>query len=243
MNKQTMLVTGGSKGLGKAIVKYFLENTANNVCTFSRKKTDFVKEMEKKYSGRFFYKSVDARNLEDIKQIITEIYSKYGQVDILINNAGVARDGVLMTQPESEIELMININLFSLIQITKQVTRKMLLQEKGRVINISSIIGISGYRGLSVYSATKAGIDGFTRSLARELGSRNILVNSIAPGYLSTDMSQGLGEGQMKQIIRRTPLRRLGTPEDIIPLIEFLCSEGANFITGHTFVVDGGITV
>lgn len=243
MNKQTMLVTGGSKGLGKAIVKYFLENTANNVCTFSRKKTDFVKEMEKKYSGRFFYKSVDARNLEDIKQIITEIYSKYGQVDILINNAGVARDGVLMTQPESEIELMININLFSLIQITKQVTRKMLLQEKGRVINISSIIGISGYRGLSVYSATKAGIDGFTRSLARELGSRNILVNSIAPGYLSTDMSQGLGEGQMKQIIRRTPLKRLGTPEDIIPLIEFLCSEGANFITGHTFVVDGGITV
>lgn len=243
MNKQTMLVTGGSKGLGKAIVKYFLENTANNVCTFSRKKTDFVKEMEKKYSGRFFYKSVDARNLEDIKQIITEIYSKFGQVDILINNAGVARDGVLMTQPESEIELMININLFSLIQITKQVTRKMLLQEKGRVINISSIIGISGYRGLSVYSATKAGIDGFTRSLARELGSRNILVNSIAPGYLSTDMSQGLGEGQMKQIIRRTPLKRLGTPEDIIPLIEFLCSEGANFITGHTFVVDGGITV
>lgn len=243
MNKQTMLVTGGSKGLGKAIVKYFLENTKNNVCTYSRKETDFVKEMEKKYSERFFYKSVDARNLEDTKQIITEIYSKYGQVDILINNAGVARDGVLMTQPESEMELMIDINLFSLIQITKQVTRKMLLQEKGRVINISSIIGISGYRGLSVYSATKAGIDGFTRSLARELGSRNILVNSIAPGYLSTDMSQGLGEGQMKQIIRRTPLRRLGTPEDIIPLIEFLCSEGANFITGHTFVVDGGITV
>lgn len=243
MNKQTMIITGGSKGLGKAIVVYFLKNTENNVCTFSRKKTDFVKEMEEKYYERFFYESVDARNTEAIKQFITKIYSKYGQVDVLINNAGVARDGVLMTQSESDMELMLNINLLSLIQITKHVTRKMLLQEKGRVINISSIIGISGYRGLSVYSATKAGIDGFTRSLARELGSRNILVNSIAPGYLSTDMSQGLDERQMKQIIRRTPLRRLGTPEDIIPLIEFLCSEGANYITGQTFVVDGGITV
>ncbi|MCG3257598.1 MAG: SDR family oxidoreductase [Candidatus Heimdallarchaeota archaeon] len=243
MKNDVIIITGGSKGLGKAIVEYFLKSTEKVICTLSRKKTDFIQKMEETYGERFYYKSVDITNTEDVRDFVNQVYTKYGKIDVLINNAGVARDGVLMTQSNADMDLMININLFSLIQMTKYVSRKMILRNEGRIINISSVIGISGYRGLSVYSATKAGIDGFTRSLARELGSRNILVNSIAPSYLKTEMSEVLTEAQLNQILRRTPLRRLGTPEDVIPVIDFLCSEGSSFITGQTFIVDGGISV
>jgi 3-oxoacyl-[acyl-carrier protein] reductase len=144
---------------------------------------------------------------------------------------------------EEDIDQLLAVNLGSAIKLTKYCVRHMLTAGGGRVVFISSIIGQRGYRGLGVYAATKGGLDALTRSLARELGQRGILVNSIAPGYLRTEMTHGLDEGQMGQIVRRTPLNRLGEVGDVIPLLLFLCSEGASFITGQTFVVDGGLTV
>jgi 3-oxoacyl-[acyl-carrier protein] reductase len=161
----------------------------------------------------------------------------------LVNNAGIAAEGVLATFPNVETERVININLVATIRMTRHVLRCMLRQRtSGRIINISSIIGTRGYTGLAAYSASKAGMDGLTRSLAREVGRRNITVNSIAPGYLETEMSARLDKGQRHQIINRTPLGRLGRVEDVLPLLQFLLSDGAAFITGETITVDGGIS-
>lgn len=243
MKNKTVIITGGSKGLGKSIVEGFIETGDYNICTLSRKKTKFIEDNLKKYPNSFYYESIDVSNRDNLKKFVDNIYKKFGQIDILINNVGVAFDGILMTQSNDQIDTMIDVNLKSLIYQTKYVIRKMILKGKGKIINISSIVGLSGYRGLTVYSSTKAAIDGFTRSLAREMGSKNIHVNSIAPGFLETEMSQNLSDNQIKQIERRTPLGRLGLPGDVVPMLLFLCSDDANFITGQTFVIDGGITV
>jgi 3-oxoacyl-[acyl-carrier protein] reductase len=161
---------------------------------------------------------------------------------VLVNNAGVARDGVLALFRDEDIDQVIDLNLRATIHITRLVARRMLTQHSGRIVNISSIVGLSGYRGLSVYSATKAALDGFTRAMARELGSKGITVNSVAPGYLRTEMSHGLDEAQLVQISRRTPAGRLGEPEDVAAAVRFLVSSEAGFISGHVLVVDGGLT-
>jgi len=159
----------------------------------------------------------------------------------LVNNAGMARDGVLATLPEVDIETMIAVNLTGSITAARAFLRtKLERRGPGRIVNISSIIGQRGFTGLSAYSATKAGLDGFTRSLAREVGRLRITVNSVAPGYLDTDMSETLTAGQREQIVRRTPLGRLGKAEDVVPVVRFLLSDEAAFVTGQTLVVDGG---
>jgi 3-oxoacyl-[acyl-carrier protein] reductase len=168
--------------------------------------------------------------------------AEFGRLDVLVNNAGVARDGVLGTLQDDAIDSMVDVNLKGTIYLTRVAVRRMLRQHSGAVINISSIVGLSGYRGLSVYGATKAALDGFTRGLARELGPVGITVNSIAPGYLRTEMSHGLDEDQLGQIVRRTPAGRLGKLADVASAAVFLASPGARFITGHTLVVDGGLT-
>lgn len=243
MKNKTVIITGGSKGLGKSIIEGFLNAGNYNIATLSRKKTKFIEDNLNKNLESFYYESIDVSNKDNLKKFVDNVYKKFGQIDILINNVGVAFDGILITQPDEQIDTMIDVNLKSIIYQTKYVIRKMILKGKGKIINISSIVGITGYRGLAVYSSTKAALDGFTRSLAREMGSRNILINSIAPGFLETEMSQNLTDNQLKQIKRRTPLGRLGLPEDVIPMILFLSSDDANFITGQTFVIDGGITI
>jgi 3-oxoacyl-[acyl-carrier protein] reductase len=143
---------------------------------------------------------------------------------------------------DEDTDAVVDLNLKGTIHVTKLVTRRMLRQGSGRVINVSSIVGLSGYRGLAVYSATKAALDGFTRAMARELGSRGITVNSVAPGYLRTEMSHGLDEDQLQQIARRTPAGRLGEPEDVAAAVHYLASDAAAFVSGHVLVVDGGLT-
>jgi 3-oxoacyl-[acyl-carrier protein] reductase len=170
------------------------------------------------------------------------VLERFGRIDVLVNNAGIARDGMIAMALEDDIDTVLNLNLRATFVMTRLVVRRMLLAGTGSVINISSVVGTAGYRGLSIYSATKAGLDGFTRSLARELGSRGITVNSVAPGYLRTEMSHGLDEAQLNQIARRTPAGRLGEPGDIGSVVLFLTSPGASFITGQTLVVDGGLT-
>jgi 3-oxoacyl-[acyl-carrier protein] reductase len=161
---------------------------------------------------------------------------------VLVNNAGVARDGVLGLLDDDDLDAVIDLNLKGTIYVTRQVSRRMLSAGRGTIVNISSIVGRSGYRGLAVYSATKAALEGFTRALARELGSRGITVNAVAPGYLRTEMSHGLDDAQLGQIVRRTPAGRLGEPEDVARAVQFLTDPRNDYITGQVLVIDGGLT-
>jgi 3-oxoacyl-[acyl-carrier protein] reductase len=162
----------------------------------------------------------------------------------LVNNAAIAQDGVLATFPNVESERIIGVNLLGALRMARLMSRHLLGRRGGgRIINISSVIGSRGYTGLGAYSASKAGLDGLTRALAREVGRREITVNSVAPGYLDTEMSSRLAQQQRRQIIGRTPLGRLGTVDDVVPVIRFLLGPGAAFVTGQTIIVDGGATV
>jgi len=243
MSGQVVLVSGGSRGLGQGLVEGLLAS-GHKVATFSRSSTDFVKQqLEKDSQGeRFVWKAIDGTDLPAADAFAREVAERFGGLDVLVNNAGVAVEGVLPLARPEDIHQVLALNLEAAISLARTCTRLMLPKERGLIVNITSVVGLRGTSGLSVYSATKAGLDGFTRSLARELGPKGIRVNAIAPGYLETEMSKELGEQQQRQIVRRTPLGRLGRIEDVVELLRFLISPQASFITGQTLVVDGGLT-
>ena len=238
---QTVLISGGSRGLGAGIVERFLE-LGHSVATFSRSPTADVERWQREYPDSFLFGSLSLTDNEACKDFVRRAEERFGAINVLVNNAGMANTSLLALETDSAIDSLVDLNLKGSFRLTRIVCRSMLSGDGGRIINISSIVGLSGYRGLSVYSATKAGLDGFTRSLARELGARNITVNSIAPGYLTTEMTSELDERQTRQIIKRTPLGRLGNPDDIARIATFLASDDAAFITGQVIVADGGIT-
>jgi 3-oxoacyl-[acyl-carrier protein] reductase len=240
---RVVVITGGSRGLGAVIVQAYLD-AGYRVATCARTRTEQVDSWlsDGDTADRLLFCETDVSDRGDDAAFIKAVVERWGRVDILVNNAGVARDGVIATAREADVDTVIDLNLKGTLEITRLVTRRMLSQGGGYIVSISSIVGLSGYRGLTVYSATKAALDGLTRALSRELGSRNIFVNSVAPGYLRTEMSHGLDEEQLEQIVRRTPAGRLGDPEDIARLVMFLTSEDNTYITGQTFVADGGLT-
>jgi 3-oxoacyl-[acyl-carrier protein] reductase len=238
---KVVLVSGGSKGLGAGLVDSFLQR-GFKVATFSRSATEKTRKWQQQYGDNFYFEALSLGDKPACKQFVQNIQERLGDINILVNNAGVAHTAVLALTDDDAIDRLVDTNLKGTFYLTRLVCRPMLSLGWGRIINISSIVGLSGYRGLSVYSATKAGLDGFTRSLARELGSRNITVNSVAPGYLTTEMTEELGERQRQQIVGRTPLGRMGTAEDVAGAVQFLASAEADFITGQVLVVDGGIS-
>ncbi len=236
-----VLVSGGSRGLGLAIVSSLLAQ-GRKVATFSRQSGAGLDDLRRKHGERLVLHHGDMADPTSLESVVKEIERHSGPIEALVNNAGIAIDGVLATMLPAQIERLIAVNLTGTLLLTRLAARQMIVRSRGNIINISSIIGIRGYSGLAAYSATKAGLDGMTRGLARELGPRNIRVNSIAPGYLETEMTHGLDDNQRGQIIRRTPLGRLGTPADVVGSVRFLLSPESSFITGQVLVIDGGIT-
>jgi 3-oxoacyl-[acyl-carrier protein] reductase len=238
-----VIISGGSRGLGRAIASRCL-NQGYIVATYSRAASPFVEKQLELDPDRksFFWSEVDATDSASVKRFVSVVFERYGEIGVLINNAGIGSDGIFATMRLSDIELCVDLNLKGTLYLTWCCARLMIQQGSGCIINISSIASIRGHSGLAVYSATKAGLDGMTRSLARELGPRGIRVNSVAPGYFESEMVGGLDEVAKARIARRTPLGRLASVDDIAEVVLFMMSPSASFITGQTIVVDGGLT-
>jgi len=230
MENKKVLVTGGNRGIGKGIVEGFLNN-GNEVLASCRDVSKFPLENDRLTVAELDI--ADTRSVDNFKNTV----ESFGP-EILVNNAGITKDNIFLRMSDDEWLDVINTNLTGTFRVTKLVAKGMLKQKWGRIINISSISGMMGNPGQANYSASKSGIDGFTRSLAKELGSRNITVNSVAPGFIATDMTDSLTD---EELTKKIPLGRIGNVEDVVSLVLFLSSEDSNYITGQTLVVDGGL--
>jgi 3-oxoacyl-[acyl-carrier protein] reductase len=239
-----VIVTGGSRGIGAAIVEGLLKE-GYRVSACSRNRTAFVDRTSLEYGERFFWSACQVGEATDVDRFVREAMEWAGADGVwgLVNNAGVAGAGILASFPNVDSERILRVNLLGAIQMARAVSQYLLRGTGGgRIVNISSIIGTRGYTGLAAYSASKAGLDGLTRGLARELGRRQITVNSVAPGYVKTEMSSTLDAAQLAQVVNRTPLGRLASEQDIFHVVRFLLSDEAAFVTGETILVDGGIS-
>jgi len=244
LTDKVAIVTGASRGIGEAIAKQ-LSSCGAKIILIARNSDQLVAVKETIISNGGIAESMagDVSNLNSISEIVTNTIDKWGQIDILVNNAGIARDNIIMRMKESDWDSVMNINLKGCFNGIKSVARPMIKNKAGRIINITSVIGQIGNAGQSNYAASKAGIMGLTKSMAKELGSRNITVNAVAPGYISTDMTNKLNDEVKEQMKFSIPLGRLGTPDDVANLVCFLASDEAGYITGQTFNVDGGMVM
>lgn len=233
------LVTGASRGIGKAIAEKLLQLGATVVGTATTESgADKISEYIGK-SGKGMCLNVTDK--ASVDAVIKQVTEEYGDISILVNNAGITRDALLMTMKDDQWDDIIQTNLSSIYRLSKAVLRKMMKARKGRIINIASVVGSTGNPGQTNYSAAKAGMLGFTKSLAREIGSRNITVNAVAPGFIDTDMTRELDEAQRSALVAQIPLNRLGSPTDIADAVAFLAGPGAAYITGETLHVNGGM--
>ena len=233
------LVTGASRGIGRAIAEQLADDGATVIGTATTESgADRISEYLGSSGKGLCLNVTDA---ESVAAVIKQISSDFGDVSILVNNAGITRDNLLMMMKEDQWTDIIDTNLTSIYRLSKAVIRKMMKARKGRIINIASVVGSTGNPGQTNYSAAKAGLLGFTKSLAREIGSRNITVNAVAPGFIDTDMTRELEEAQREALVNQIPLDRLGEPEDIAKAVAFLAGPDASYITGETLHVNGGM--
>lgn len=234
------LVTGASRGIGKAIAEQLAADGATVIGTATTDSgADAISAYLQASGGKGM--CLNVADNESVTAVIKQISSDFGAVSILVNNAGITKDNLLMMMKQEQWDDVINTNLTSVYRLSKSVIRSMMKARKGRIINIASVVGSTGNPGQTNYSATKAGLLGFTKSLAREIGSRNITVNAVAPGFIDTDMTRELGDEQRDALIGQIPLNRLGDPADIANAVAFLASPAAAYITGETLHVNGGM--
>ncbi|NTW24320.1 MAG: 3-oxoacyl-[acyl-carrier-protein] reductase [Lentimicrobium sp.] len=240
---KTALVTGGARGIGKAIALKFASEGAN--VAFSDLNYDAAAEALEAEIAAFGVKSKgyasDASSFDGSEKLITDVAAEFGRIDILVNNAGITRDNLLMRMTEGDWDLVIKVNLKSVFNLTKAVQKVMLKQRFGSIINMSSVVGVGGNAGQSNYSASKAGLIGFTKSIAQELGSRSVRCNAIAPGFIETDMTAKLPDDVRKSWIEGIPLKRGGKPEDVADVALFLASDLSSYVTGQVISVCGGM--
>ncbi len=240
---KVVLITGATRGIGKQIALTLAKEGYNIALNFRTENEDLTKTKEEIESIGVQCLSVkgDVSNFEECENIVKQTIDKFGKIDVLVNNAGMTKDMLLMRMKKEDFEQVIDVNLVGTFNMTKNVISHMLKARNGRIINISSVVGISGNAGQTNYSASKAGIIGFTKSLAKEVASRNILVNAVAPGFIQTNMTDVLKEEVKEEIAKTIPLKRMGKPEDVANVVKFLASEDSSYITGQVINIDGGM--
>lgn len=240
---EVALITGGTRGIGKEIAYTLAEENYDIIINYRTENEELMKlkkEIEQKRVRCLLLKG-DVSNFEDCKKLVEEAINRMNHIDVLVNNAGITKDMLLMRMKPEDFNKVINVNLIGTFNMTKNVINYMMKERKGRIINVSSVVGISGNAGQTNYAASKAGIIGFTKSLAKEVASRNILVNAIAPGFIQTDMTNILKENVKDEIAKTIPLKRMGTAKDVANVVKFLVSEDSSYITGQVIQVDGGM--
>ena len=236
------LITGGTRGIGKAIAKKFAENGYALVINYVSENTDLEK-LKKDINSRneILFVRANVGDFNSCEELVKKAIEKFGKIDVLVNNAGITRDNLIMRMKEEDFDKVINTNLKGTFNVTKNVVPYMMKKRSGKIVNISSVVGVSGNAGQCNYAASKAGIIGFTKSIAKELASRNILANCVAPGFIDTDMTEVLNDTVKENINNQIPLKRMGTAEEIAKAVYFLAGEDNTYITGQVLNIDGGM--
>lgn len=245
LKDKVAIVTGGTRGIGRAIALKLADHGANIVINYrnSDKEAEESKAILEEKGVKVLTVKCDISNFEDSKNLMDKCKEVFGKIDILVNNAGITKDTLIMRMKEEDFDNVIDVNLKGTFNCAKHASAIMLKQRFGKIINMTSVVGIAGNAGQVNYAASKAGVIGLTKSLAKELGSRGITVNAVAPGFINTDMTASLSEKVKEEASKNIPLKRLGDPEDVANLVGFLASDAANYITGQVINVDGGMVM
>jgi len=245
LTDQVAIVTGASRGIGRSIALYLAKLGAKVVVNYSgsKEKAEAVANEIQENGGTAIAVQANVANSDDVSALMKETIDAFGRIDILVNNAGITRDNLLMRMKEDDWDAVMNTNLKGVFLCTKAVSRQMMKQRAGRIVNIASIVGVSGNAGQANYVAAKAGVIGLTKTSAKELAARNIYVNAVAPGFIDTEMTEELPEDIKEQMLGQIPLAKLGNPEDVAKVVAFLASDDASYMTGQTLHVDGGMVM
>ncbi|MDK0933027.1 3-oxoacyl-[acyl-carrier-protein] reductase [Clostridium perfringens] len=245
LKDKVAIVTGGTRGIGRAIALKLADQGANIVINYrnSDKEAEELKSILEGKGVKVLTVKCDISNFEDSKNLMDKCKEVFGKIDILVNNAGITKDTLIMRMKEEDFDNVIDVNLKGTFNCAKHASAIMLKQRFGKIINMTSVVGIAGNAGQVNYAASKAGVIGLTKSLAKELGSRGITVNAVAPGFINTDMTASLSEKVKEEASKNIPLKRLGDPEDVANLVGFLASDASNYITGQVINVDGGMVM
>lgn len=239
------LITGAARGIGKEVAKKFAKNGYDVVINYVSSKTD-TEKLKKEFEDlgvKVLLVKADVSNQEEAEDLVNQTINTFGKIDVLVNNAGITKDNLLMRMSEEDFEKVININLKGTFLVTKYAIKYMMKKRCGSIVNLASVVGVAGNAGQCNYAASKAGIIGFTKSIAKELASRNIRANAVAPGFIKTDMTEVLSDSVKENINSQIPLKRMGTAEEVANLVYFLSSEQSSYITGQVINVDGGMVM